>query len=522
MSGVHANVRSLNPGKSVFDLSYNKILTCDMGQLIPVQCDEVVPGDTFRLGTEVVVRFQAMVAPIVHEINVYMHSFFVPYRLLDENFQEFITGGVDGESAVVLPRWEPTNTNIGSLWDYMGFPTGVDPHGAFPVDYPRRAYNRVFNEYYRDETLVTEVDETNEVILYRAWEKDYFASALPWQQRGVAPALPISGNAPAVFDFPDPVELYGLIDESTVEGAQALYYNYATKAVGAGSPMTLSSAQPAALNSIPIRIGMTPGMGDFMTENNLVDLSELSTFDVSDLRTAFQIQKWMERNARCGVRYTEFLQAHYGVSPRDETLQRPVYIGGSKSPVIVSEVLQTSSTDAVSPQGNLAGHGIVADAQSLGKYHAKEFGLIITLMSIMPRSVYTQGIDRQWLRRSRYDFYSPEFANMSEQAIERAEIYATAVEAENRTVFGFQGRYDEMRTKKSMVCGLMRTDFNYWHMAREFTAAPELNAEFITCTPTKRIFAVPTEPGLVVHVGNKIIASRPMPVKAEPGLIDHN
>lgn len=527
MSGVHGMVRSLKPGRSSFDLSYAKILTCDMGQLIPIMCDEVVPGDTFKLGAEIVVRFQPMVAPTVHEINVYTHYFFVPYRQIDEDFVEFITGGVDGETAAVLPRWNPTNTAIGSLWDYLGMPTGVNPTGALPLDYPRRAYNRVYNEYYRDETLIAEVPETNEAILNRCWEKDYFASALPWQQRGTAPALPISGNAPAIFDF-DGSTIAGKIASAAVTGpdptapASINIRRFGILANAAEStPQFLPNPGAVAVPDALERLVLTPGLGQYLSENNLVDLTELTTFDVSDLRQAFQIQKWMERNARCGVRYTEYLEGHYGEAPRDDTLQRPVYIGGSKSPVIVSEVLQTSSTDGTSPQGNLAGHGLVADAQKIGAYHAKEFGLIIGIMSIMPRTVYTQGIDRQWLRRSRYDFYAPEFANMSEQAIERAEIYANGVEADNRTVFGFQGRYDEMRVKKSMVCGLMRTDFNYWHMAREFTAAPELNEAFVKCVPTKRIFAVPTEPGLVVHVGNKITAIRPLPVKSEPGYIDH-
>ena len=213
---------------------------------------------------------------------------------------------------------------------------------------------------------------------------------------------------------------------------------------------------------------------------NVVNLGSATTFNVADLRLAFQIQKWMERNARAGVRYTEFLRSHYGVAPRDERLNRPEYIGGSKAPVIVSEVLQTSST-STTPQGNMAGHGLSADKAYIAKYHAQEFGVVVGLMSIMPRSSYQQGIDRQWLRRSRYDFYSPEFANLSEQGIERAEIYATTSGTENRTIFGFKGRYDEMRFKRSMVCGKMRTSYDYWHLGRKFASAPLLNEEFIKC-----------------------------------------
>ena len=201
---IFKNIGSLNPSRSVFDLSYEKKFTCDMGQLIPVLCDEMVPGDFFQFGNEAVIRFQPLVAPILHEVNMYLHLFFVPYRILwdnagTDNWETFISGGVDGDETPTLPRWEPSNTAQGSLWDFMGFPVGIDPDGAYPIDMPRRAYNLVWNEYYRDESLQTEVALTNETILNRCWEKDYFTSSLLWQQRGTAPALPISGTSSAVW-----------------------------------------------------------------------------------------------------------------------------------------------------------------------------------------------------------------------------------------------------------------------------------------------------------------------------------
>ena len=497
-SKVFKRVGSLMPGRSVFDLSYDKKMTADMGYLYPIMCDEVVPGDKWEIGNEIVIRFQPLVAPVLHEINAYVHYFFVPYRLLDDTWEDFITGGVDGDSVAVLPRWDPTNYGVGSLWDYMGFPAGIKPTGRLPLDYPRRAYNLIYNEYYRDETLVDEVALTSETIKKRAWEKDYFTSALPWQQRGTAPALPISGTAFA--DYSD-----AHIESATPGG-------------------TLSVSTVSANNTLYIQGGGGTGINNmhgFLNDNE-VDLSSATTFNVADLRLAFQIQKWMERNARAGVRYVEFLGAHFGVHPRDERLQRPEYLGGSKNPVIISEVLQTSSTDTESPQGNLAGHGISVGQTFCASYFAQEFGLIMGVMSVMPKPAYQQGIDRQWLRQTRYDFYFPEFANLSEQAIERVELYASAVEAENKTIFGYQGRYDEMRVKRNMVCSLMRTDFNYWHMGRIFSSAPALNETFIDCDATKRIFAAPSEPGLIIDVGNRIRAIRPMPIQSEPGLIDHN
>ncbi|HEX2956325.1 MAG TPA: major capsid protein, partial [Chitinispirillaceae bacterium] len=450
---IFSRVGSLRPGRSVFDLSYDKKFTCDMGQLIPVMCDEVVPGDYFKIGSQAVVRFQPLVAPMLHECNMYVHYFFVPNRLMwnnahPDNWETFITGGPDGQHTPTIPTWNPTDKSIGSLWDFLGFPPAVDPAaGSYPVDFPRRAYNMVYNEYYRDENLITEVGLDNEVILNRCWEKDYFTSALPWQQRGTAPALPVSGTTSAVW-------------EATVVGD-----------VGAGTNPIQAvqvAADPRFQYSLSAqgRTNILDALND-----NTVDLSSATTFDIADLRLAFQIQKWMERNARAGVRYTEFLGAHFGVHPRDERLNRPEYIGGSKTPIIVSEVLQTSSTDATTPQGNLAGHGIAVNDSFCGKYHVTEYGVIIGMMSIMPKPVYMQGINRQWLKSTKYDYYFPEFANLSEQQITNAEIFITDGDANTNTgPFGFQGRYDEMRTKQSMVCSLMRTDFDYWHMARSFAA----------------------------------------------------
>lgn len=534
MSGVFKRVGSLRPSRSVFDLSYEKKFTCDMGQLIPVMCDEMVPGDTFKVANSVVIRFQPLVAPMMHEVNVYVHYFFVPYRILWDGWEEFITGGVDGESALTVPRWEPLTAPVeGTLWDYMGFPTGILPAGAFPLDFPRRAYNRVYNEYYRDETLIEEVAEDNGAILMRCWEKDYFTSALPWQQRGTAPALPISGFTNAEFQWlEDGSQGYAQLgtlglDEAAigekVTSEQDL--NWLRSTITAGQTAftsQLSGAAAGTSNTIRSRLDLGVASQNILSDNNVVDLSSATTFNVADLRLVFQIQKWLERNARAGARYIEFLGAHFGVHPRDERLQRPEYVGGSKSSVIVSEVLQTSSTDSTSPQGNQAGHAISGSSTFAGTYTAQEFGLMIGLMSVMPRTAYQQGIDRQWLRRTKYDFYFPEFANLSEQAIEKAEIVATDDPDENVEIWGYQGRYDEMRIKRNMVAGLMRTTFNYWHMGRIFASPPNLNAAFVRSDPTKRIFAVQDEPGLIVNFGNIIRAVRPMPIQSEPGLIDHN
>jgi hypothetical protein len=495
------HVGGVNLGRSVFDLSYEKKLTCDMGELIPIMCDEVVPGDVLKIGHELVIRFQPLVAPILHEINAYIHLFFVPYRLLWDDWEFFITGGVDGdydgEEDPVLPRWTPTNYTEGSLWDYLGLPVDVMPTGATPMAFPMYAYNFIYNNYYRDETLIDEVDLDNEEILIRAWEKDYFTSALPWQQRGTAPALPISGTTNAVWPG-------AAIQDGTLSAAVPNF-------------VTGSAVPNAYINGSQAR----DNLENFMNTNS-VNLADATTFDISDLRLAFQIQRWLERNARAGMRYTEFLRSHFAVAPRDERLDRPEYIGGMKSPVVVSEVLQTSSTDVTSPQGNLAGHGIGVAKNFTGNYRVKEFGLIMGILSVMPRSAYQQGINRQWLRETKYDFYFPEFQNLSEQGIINAELWVTDANATvNTTLFGYQGRYDEMRVKQNQVVAGMRDTFDYWHLGRQFSTLPTLNETFISCVPRKDIFAVQDEDGLIVNVANKIKAVRPLPIINNPGLIDH-
>lgn len=534
MSKQFNRVAGLNPGRSVFDLSYEKKLTCDMGQLIPIVCDEVVPGDVLSFGNQIVVRFQPLVAPMLHEVNVYVHYFFVPYRIIWKDWEDFISGGVQGDFSVPLPRWTVSDqeiadgaTAIGSLWDYVGLPVGVNykrgtPYEEnAPVSFPRSAYNLIYNEYYRDENLQDEVDDDNNKILNRCWEKDYFTSALPWQQRGTAPALSLAGDIS--------------IDWSSVFGSgfnESIYSQDNRNLIFMGSTLNGVAPNFGKLFGIPQSPGVSSDPFSFPTQSSTdalkaalskakIDTTKIATFDVADMRLIFQIQKWLERNARAGARYTEFLRAHFGVAPRDERLQRPEYIGGMKTPCVISEVLQTSETSATQPTGKLAGKGISVDGQFCGKYRATEFGVVVGLMSVMPRTSYQQGINRQWLKQTKYDFYFPEFANLSEQAVTNQELYAQAND-EDTKIFGYQGRYDELRVKQSLVCGKMRETFDYWHLGRKFENQPKLNSDFVTCNPSKRIYAVQNEPGLIVSVANLIKAVRPLPIQSQPGLIDHN
>ena len=431
----------------------------------------------------------------MHEINCYVHYYFVPYRLLWDEWETFITRGVDGDTTPAIPEWTPTNKAKGSLWDYFAFPTTITPTGSLPNTFPMNAYNFIYNEYYRNQNLQSEISLTNEDVKLRNWELDYLTSALPFQQRGTPPALPVSGTSSAVFPTSSFVN-------GTVAGVSPV-----TSQLGVNSHIYSNNA-----NS---RDNM-----ELVFNDNTVDLSGATTVDITDLRLAFQLQVWMERNARAGVRYIEFLRAHYKVAPRDERLDRPEYIGGHKAPVIISEVLQTSSTDVVTPQGNMAGHGLTVGSGNIGNYAVEEFGLIMGIMSVMPRTSYQNGVNKNFVRPTNYDYFSPEFTLLSEQAVLNSEVMAKDGDPTyNQTIFGYQGRYNEMRTNYNTVCGDMRDLFDYWHLGRQFTpgSPPSLNDDFIKCDVRKDIFAVPSEPGLIVDQGNIIKASRPLPTEGIPG-----
>lgn len=555
---VFSSVLGNKVGRSVFDLSHVKRFTCDMGQLIPVYFDECVPGDTRKIGMQCVTRFQPLVAPILDSVDLTVHYFFVPTRLLmdnEEDWNTFLTGGKDGtDESVSLPIWSfayangsasqnPNNpfsngVNMGkySLWDYFGLPvdTSKDYSNFYGplreknkiLSFPQRCYNLVWNEFYRDQNVVDKVAINNGTVLYRAWKKDYFTSALPWQQRGVAPALPLSGTVPV--NFVNPVT------------------------------MTSFKLGTAADTSLPILAGKVDSLGDyqnigfssygssptFTTGNELAyasanigatataDLSNAATFDVATLRQCVQIQRWLELNARGGVRYTEFLRTHFGIAPKDEVLGRPQYIGGTKSSIVVSEVLQTSrtvdstETEKGSPLGRLAGHGLGASSDYICTFTSKEFGYIIGIASWMPKPSYQQGINRIFTRKTKFDFYFPEFAHLSEQAVTNAEIYATGTDRDNE-IFGYQGAYNEMRYMPSFNCADMRDTFSYWHLGRIFDSAPNLNAGFLTTNSDfsggirKDIFASKNEPGLLVQFANIVKAIRPLPVYGTPGFVDH-
>lgn len=564
---VFSSVLGNKVGRSVFDLSHVKRFTCDMGQLIPVYFDECVPGDTRKIGMQCVTRFQPLVAPILDSVDLTVHYFFVPTRLLmdkEEDWNTFLTGGKDGkDESVSLPTWNfgyydgssaeaskpvaPFSADVRfgkySLWDYFGLPvngTGYDFYGKVRtvnhvLSFPQRAYNLVFNEFYLDENLGDKVSMDNSTILYRSWKKDYFTSALPWQQRGIAPALPLSGTIPVTMSglsFSDlaftPTSSYVPADAKPISlEMRGPSSEMITNVNGAGFVASKAWSQSPTAS-----VTMSSGSMNVTNASGTADLTNAATFDVATLRQCVQIQRWLELNARGGVRYTEFLRSHFGISPKDEVLGRPQYIGGTKSSIVISEVLQTSrtvdssETEKGSPLGRLAGHGLGASSDYICTYTAKEFGYLIGIASWMPKPSYQQGVNRIFSRKTKFDFYFPEFAHLSEQAVTNGEIFATGTEKDSE-IFGYQGAYNEMRYTPSFNCADMRDTFSYWHLGRIFNNAPNLNAGFLTTNPAydggirKDIFASPKEPGLLVQFANIVKAIRPLPVYGTPGFVDH-
>lgn len=589
------------PSYSNFDLSYAKYFTTDFFRMVPVCCEECYPGDKWTIGNRIVVRFQPMFAPVMADISVRVHYFFVPYRLLwsrdhyapagsltdiltvidpDHGYNSYyvsdgvsdpdvhhvgtvqelegcwadfirgqisLSGGNVSDITYSQPRFIPTSAATiakQTLWDYFGFPTAGDNgdfsvsafssyvnsgHGFvsqdpdydnFPLIYPWASYNLIYNEYYRDENYKSFRRLNDNGVGHCAYAKDYFTSALPFQQKGESIALPVTTELGDWSVRLGNVMTYSAGTPETPTGTVST--NAADTYTSGGVSFGRAGSSGPGDVAVSGRVGAYGAKGDTVSALSLPLTS--STFDIADLRFAFQVEKFLERGARGGTRLTEFLRVHYGVSPRDERLQRPEYIGGTRQPIIVSEVLQTGATEAGSPQGTMAGHAISVDSGFAGAYYVTEPGLIMGIMSIIPKAHYQQGIDRAWLRRSRFDFYFPEFQNLSEQGVERGELYFSGVKADDETIIGYQGRFNELRTRTDKVCGDFRDILDYWHLGRKFSAAPSVNQSFIygSSADTKRIFAVQDEDPILVSFGNLLRARRPLVKYPEPGLIDHH
>lgn len=468
--------------RNKFSLSHYTLQSLNQGKLVPIGMFEVLPGDSVQMSTSALVRAAPLVAPIMHPVHVRIHHWFVPYRIIWDDWENFITGGPDGNDASVPPYF-PAGTGyvIGasSLLNYLGMPQATyNTDANFKVSaLPARAYALIFNEWYRDQDLVTEVGlskasgadgSTNTTLLNCAWEKDYFTSARPWEQKGDGVPVPVTT-----------VIGQGLV-RSAVNGL--LISGTLNSNGGAGGELQSGAG------------GVTPAY---------YDPNGTYAINVNDLRESLALQRYQEARARFGSRYTEYLR-YLGVKSSDARLQRPEYLGGGKQTLQFSEVLQTA--EGTDPVGMMRGHGIGAMRSNRWRRFFEEHGVVLTLMSVKPRTMYMQAMNRSWFRETKEDYWQKELEHIGQQEVYRREVYAPG--ADSTTVFGYQDRYDEYRRQESRVAGEFGSTLKYWHMARDLSGAPTLNSSFVQADPTNRVYAATSSDQLYVMAQHSIQARR--------------
>lgn len=452
-------------------LSHYRLLTCPMGQLIPVGCLEVLPGDTFQHQSSAMLRVSPLVSPVMHPVQVRLHHFYVPNRLVWDEWDKFITG----DTASTVPTMTADESR---LLDYFGIPAGYTGQiNALPI----RAFNKIFNEYYRDQDIISEVDPENTTMLNVAWEKDYFTTARPWPQKGDPVSIPVS------------------------LGGQAPIWSSDWNNLGAAGPRRAPTTSSDDIDS---------GSGTADVAHIYADLNQVADLSITteELREAFALQRYQEARARYGSRYTEYL-AYLGIRASDARLQRPEYLGGGRTSISFSEVLSTAETQNTEV-GDLAGHGIAGLRAKPYRRFFEEHGHVISLMSVRPKSIYGNALHKNWLRASKEDYWQKELEALGQQEIVNAEIYAQHTEPTG--TFGYVDRYREYREHPSTVHTEFRNLLNYWHQARIFDSEPALNADFINCVPTDRIYADTNTDPLLVNVRHKVAARRL--VKRQGGL----
>lgn len=607
MVNQFAQLPSANIPRSAFRRDHGYKCTLDSGYLVPIYCDEVLPGDTFKVRATILARLATPVVPFMDNLVLETHFFYVPNRILWEHFVNMMgeqQNPGDSTDYICPVDTAPASTGfaVGNLYDYFGVPTGVpgiEVNALF-----RRAYYRIWNEWFRDENLqdsdvdgleVGDSGQTKDFTLKKRNKyKDYFTSALPWPQKGPASSIGLAGNIP--ITVPDvgatitpkndliayalnsnsylgsganapygdlnrlywnsntgEQDSYGIVGPNTLQGNSvsdntnwtvfsgpilsgdgdnAPKYITGQGSLGDGNPLNMPALSSNTTTGVPSKTLKNVGFKASIA-GLTANMSEVGLLDINSIREAFQIQKLLEKDARGGSRYVEQNIVHFGVRSPDARLQRPEYLGGSRTPININAVAQTSSTNATTPQGNLSAYGV-----ALSRFHGftksfVEHGIVLGLASIRADLSYQQGLHKKWSRSSRFDFYYPVFAHLGEQAILNKEIYTqgpAVLNDDNKPVdddvFGYQERYAEYRYSPSIIAGKMRSTYaqslDVWHLAQKFENLPTLSSQFIEENPpVDRVIAVQNEPQFILDAYFNETAIRPMPMYSVPGLVDH-
>jgi hypothetical protein len=491
--------------RSLHSLTNTQTFTCDPGELIPCPPVEIVPGDTLQGKTHALIRALPTLAPIMHAVTIRVQHWFVPHRLTWDSWTDFITGGEDGLDASVLPTIDFSSSAVtkGTLANYLGLPVGFN---ASVSALPFRAYAMIYNEWYRDTELQSEigfsdasgVDSTTNTDLKNInWERDRFVGASATEQLGSSVSLPLGTQADVKYD-------------SAING---------TDRDGKFVILSTSAGGEGRINYGDTLGTETGTMGNSYDSNIYADLTNASAATINELREAIALQKFAEMRALYGSRYSEMLRTDFGVTPEDGRLSRPELLASGKSMLNFSEVLATAETGTSVDVGDMKGHAIAAVKSNRYRKFFTEFGYLISFISIRPKSVYAQGVDKHWLKTAKEDFYNKHLENMGMQEIENQELYHDHTTPTG--TFGYEPRYQEYRKANSRYAGeFADSTLNYWHMGRDFSSDPALNSSFITCSPTDRVFAQSTTDNMLCMVQNSIQARRVVKKSVKPiGLI---